>query len=151
MVSRILVINPVSMNLVLYQMIGSSIIDASLYSIFYLASSTTFNVLIEIFRELLEPQIPSWFNCILLVESISSNTEGGQSYLDHTITFEDIMPYLIYDILEILWLEIYKLQSKHDNPFIRCLWCLNSIDHIHNCYMNQPDRQLGVISFYEFI
>ena len=41
---------------------------------------------------------------ITFLEPISSNTKGGQSHLDHTIIFEDFIPYSIYDILEILWL-----------------------------------------------
>ena len=41
-------------------------------------------------------------------ESISSNTEGEWTHLDHIIVFEDLMLYLIYDILEILWLDIHK-------------------------------------------
>ena len=41
-------------------------------------------------------------------ESISSNTEGGWSYLDHTIIFVDSMSYPIYDVLDILWLGIRK-------------------------------------------
>ena len=34
-------------------------------------------------------------------ESISSNTEGGLSYLDRTIIFVDFMSYPIYDVLDI--------------------------------------------------
>ena len=49
------------------------------------------------------------FNCISLLESISSNTEGGRSYLDHTIIFVDFMLYLIYDVLDISWVENRKL------------------------------------------
>ena len=33
--------------------------------------------------------------------------------------------YLIeYIFLEILWIGIYKSQSKYDHPSKRCLWCL---------------------------
>ena len=41
-------------------------------------------------------------------ESISSNTEGGWSYLDHTIIFVDFISYPIYDVLDIPGLEIRK-------------------------------------------
>ena len=41
-------------------------------------------------------------------ESISSNTEGGRSHLDHTIIFVDFMSYPIYDVLDIPWLGIRK-------------------------------------------
>ena len=41
-------------------------------------------------------------------ESISSNTEGGLSHLDHTIIFVDFMSYPIYDVLDIPWLGIHK-------------------------------------------
>ena len=41
-------------------------------------------------------------------ESISSNTEGGWSHLDHTIIFVDFMSYPIYDVLDIPWLGIRK-------------------------------------------
>ena len=41
-------------------------------------------------------------------ESISSNTEGGRSLLDHTIIFVDFMSYPIYDVLDIPWLGIRK-------------------------------------------
>ena len=32
---------------------------------------------------------------------ISSHIKGGKFYLDYFITFEDLMAYLIYDVLEI--------------------------------------------------
>ena len=41
-------------------------------------------------------------------ESISSNTEGRRSHLDHTIIFVDFMSYPIYDVLDISWLGIHK-------------------------------------------
>ena len=41
-------------------------------------------------------------------ESISSNTEGGRSHLDHTIIFVNFMSYPIYDVLDIPWLGIRK-------------------------------------------
>ena len=41
-------------------------------------------------------------------ESISSNTEGAWSHLDHTIIFVDFMSYQIYDVLDIPWLGIRK-------------------------------------------
>ena len=41
-------------------------------------------------------------------ESISSNTEGGWSHLDHIIIFLDFMWYPIYDVLDISWLGICK-------------------------------------------
>ena len=41
-------------------------------------------------------------------ESISSNTEGRSSHLDHTIIFLDFMSYPIYDLLDITWLGILK-------------------------------------------
>ena len=41
-------------------------------------------------------------------ESISSNTEGGWSHLDHTIIFMNFMSYPIYDVLDIPWLGIRK-------------------------------------------
>ena len=41
-------------------------------------------------------------------ESISSNSEGGWSHLDHTIIFANFMSYPIYDILDIPWLGIRK-------------------------------------------
>ena len=41
-------------------------------------------------------------------ESISSNTMGGRSHLDHTIIFVDFMSCPIYDILDIPWLGIRK-------------------------------------------
>ena len=49
------------------------------------------------------------FNCISLLESISSNTKGRRSYFDHTIIFVDFMLYLIYDVLDISWVENRKL------------------------------------------
>ena len=39
-------------------------------------------------------------------ESISSNTEGEWSHLDHLIIFVDFMSYPIYDVLDIPWLGI---------------------------------------------
>ena len=63
---------------------------------------------------------------ISFFESISSNIEGEQSHLDYIIIFENFISYLIYNILEILWLGI------HYNKNTRCLWCLKSKDHIHN-------------------
>ena len=41
-------------------------------------------------------------------ESISSNTKGERSHLDHTIIFMDFMSYPIYDVLDIPWLGIRK-------------------------------------------
>ena len=45
---------------------------------------------------------------ISFFELISSNTKGRRSYLDHIIIFEDFITYIIYHILEILWLGITK-------------------------------------------
>ena len=84
--------------------------------------------------------VDQWFYRISFFESISSNTKGGWSHLDHTIIFKDFKPCLIYDILEISWVII-----KYDHLSAWCLWCLKSKDHIHNCDMNQLDWNFGII------
>ena len=76
-------------------------------------------------------------NCISFLDSISSIIYVGQSHLNHIITFEDFMSYSIYYVLKISWLGICKSWSKYYHPSTRCLWCLKSKDHIHNCDMNQ--------------
>ena len=86
-------------------------------------------------------------HCISFQVLISSNVEGGWSHLDHTVVFVDFMSYPIYDVLNITWLGIPELLSKHDHPSTRYLWCLNSKDHIHNYDMNKLDWQLGIIPF----
>ena len=94
------------------------------------------------------------FYHISFLDSISSNTKDERFHHDYTIIFKDFMPYPMYDVLEILWMEIHNLSSKHGHPSKRCLWCLKSKDHIHNCDMNQPDLHLVIIPFndsYQFI
>ena len=64
--------------------------------------------------------------------------------IDHANSFHHIL-YPIYDVLEIMWLEIRKSYSKHGHPSTRCLWGLKSKDHINNRDMNQLDLWLGII------
>ena len=48
------------------------------------------------------------FYCISFLESIFLNTERTQTHLDHTIIFDELILYLIYDVLELSWLGIHK-------------------------------------------
>ena len=45
---------------------------------------------------------------LIFLKSISSNTDGIQSYFDHAIIFKDVILYPIYNILDISWLGIYN-------------------------------------------
>ena len=54
----------------------------------------------------------------------------------HSIIFEDFVPYLIYENLEIPWLRIRKSLLKHNHLCTIFLWYLKSKDHVHNYDMN---------------
>ena len=49
------------------------------------------------------------FYRISFLELIFLDTKGKRSHLYHSIIFDDFMSYQIYDVLEILWLEIHRL------------------------------------------